>query len=219
VGLTAGAWLVCAALQFILYLRPSPYGGPFLIDWKGFIVRPLVYELLAIWLIALPFLLLWLFLYRRPIISPRWRIAHWALIALMAANLLITAFDHELYRFLGLRLGPNFLDVYADPTTLADSLFLNILLADRGGPLLSPILCVAAPGLYLWWAIRMVRRRIGAQAEPMSRPRFGAWAAVAMLVVPLATGAVGYSVARAKFRLSRLEPALVRGGPRFLLEL
>ena len=60
--LTAGAWLVCAALQLILYLRPSPYGGPFLIDWKGFIVRPLVYELLAVWLIALPFLLLWLFL-------------------------------------------------------------------------------------------------------------------------------------------------------------
>ena len=63
--LTARAWLVCALLQFILYLRPSPYGGPFLVHWKAFIIRPLVYELLAVWLIALPFLLLWLFLYRR----------------------------------------------------------------------------------------------------------------------------------------------------------
>jgi hypothetical protein len=32
-----------------------------------------------------------------------------------------------------------------------------------------------------------------------------------MLVVPLGTGAVGYSVAKAKFRLSRLEPALFAG--------
>ena len=55
--LTAAGWLGCALLQLILYLRPSPYGGPFLVAWKAFIVRPLVYELLAIWLIALPFLL------------------------------------------------------------------------------------------------------------------------------------------------------------------
>ncbi len=202
--LTAGAWLGCALLQLVLYLRPSPYGGPFLVAWKAFIVRPLVYELLAVWLIALPFLLLWLVLWRRPLRSPRWRVGHWALIALMAANLLITAFDHELYRFLGLRLGPNFLDVYADPTTLADSLFLNVLRGDRGGPFLSPLLCVAAPALYLWWSIRKVRRRT--RARPALR--FGLRPALAILVLPLATGLAGYSLAHAKWRLSRLEPAL-----------
>ncbi len=198
--LTAGAWIGCALLQFILYLRPSPYGGPFLVNWKAFIIRPLVYELLAIWLIALPFLLAWLLLYRRDIAAPRVRIAHWLLAGLMAANLLITAFDHELYRFLGLRLGPNFLAVYADPTTLGDTLFLNILANDRGGPWLSPILCVAAPGLYLWWATRTLRQKRSAS--------LGRAAAVAMLAVPLATGAIGYSLAHARFRLSRLEPAL-----------
>ena len=83
----------------------------------------------------------------------------------MALNLLITAFDHELYRFLGLRLGPNFLAVYADPTTMADSLFLNVLRGDRGGPFLSPLLCVGAPALYLWWSIRMVRRRTARAAS------------------------------------------------------
>ncbi|HYN45239.1 MAG TPA: hypothetical protein VES64_00955, partial [Allosphingosinicella sp.] len=196
--LTAAAWVGCALLQLILYLRPSPYGGPFLVAWKVFIIRPLVYELLAVWLIALPFLLLWLVLWRRPLRSPKWRLAHWALIALMASNLLITAFDHELYRFLGLRLGPNFLDVYADPTTLADSLFLNVLRGDRGGPFLSPFLCVAAPALYLWWSIRMVRRRT--RAAP--RLRFGPWPALAILILPLAAGLIGYSLARAKFRLS-----------------
>ena len=45
--LAAGGWIGCALLQFILYLRPSPYGGPFLLRWKTFIIRPLAYELLG----------------------------------------------------------------------------------------------------------------------------------------------------------------------------
>jgi arylsulfatase A-like enzyme len=201
--LTAGAWAGCALLQLLLYLRPSPYGGPLLAQWYVFIIRPLVYELLSTWLIALPFLLAWLLLWRRPVSAPRWRPAHWALAALMTLNLAITAFDHELYRFLGLRFGPNFLGVYADPTTLADSLFLNVLRGDRGGPFLSPLLCVSAPALYLWWAIRLVRRRAGEE-----RPaRLGRRPAVALLALPLAVGLVGYSLAQARFRLSRLEPA------------
>ena len=201
--LTAAGWLGCALLQLLLYLRPSPYGGPFLLQWKVFIVRPLVYELLSTWLVALSFLSLWLVLYRRELPSPRWRWAHWGLIALMAANLLITAFDHELYRFLGLRLGPNFLAVYADPTTLADSLFLNVLRGDRGGPFLSPVLCFGVPGIYLWWAVRMVRRRLRA-APPVG---LDLRLALAILILPMAAGAIGYSLAKAKFRLSRLEPA------------
>jgi arylsulfatase A-like enzyme len=197
--LTAGAWLGCALLQLILYLRPSPYGGPFLVQWKIFVIRPLAYELLSTWLIALPFLLLWLCLYRRTLPSRRWRLAHWALVALMALNLAVTAFDHELYRFLGLRFGPNFLSVYADPATLADSLFLNVLRGDRGGPFLSPVLCVGAPALYAWWSIATVRRR---------RRAGGAMAgAIAFVALPLAAGLIAYSLAHARFRLSRLEPA------------
>lgn len=199
--LAAGGWIGCALLQLILYLRPSPYGGPFLLRWKTFIIRPLAYELLATWLIALPFLLLWLLLWWRTLSSPRWRLAHWGLIVLIAANLLITAFDHELYRFLGLRLGPNFLNVYADPTTLADSLFLNVLRGDKGGPFLSPLLCVGAPALYAWWAVRRVR-------SPPRRVRLGLGGAIALAALPLAAGLVAYSLAHAKFRLSRLEPAL-----------
>ncbi len=202
--LTAAGWVGCALLQFMLYLRPSPYGGTLLAQWKAFIIRPLVYELLAVWLIALPFLLLWLFLYRRPLRARWWRLGHWLLVVLMAVNLLISALDHELYRFIGLRLGPNFLAIYAEPTTMADALFLNILRNDRGGSMLAPILCVAAPGLYLWWSIRLVRRRT------RTRPplRFGLRPALAILVLPLATGLIGYSLAHARFRLSRLEPAL-----------
>jgi arylsulfatase A-like enzyme len=202
--LTVAGWVGCALLQLILYMRPSPYGGPFLLRWKTFIVRPLAYELLAVWLIALPFLLVWLLLHRKTLDSRHWHLAHGWLIALLAVNLLITAFDHELYRFLGLRLGPNFLYVYADPTTLADSLFLNILRGDKGGPFLSPLLCVGAPALFLSWAIRMARRR--RRARPPVR--HGLVHAVLILAVPLGIGLTAYSLAHARFRLSRLEPAM-----------
>ena len=207
--LAAASWLACAILQFLLYVRPSPYGGPFMIQWKVFIVRPLVYEMLAVWLVALPFLLLWLALYRRPLAAPAWRIGHWLLIGLMAANLLFTQFDHEIYRFLGIRLGPSFLTVYLNPSTMADSLFLNVLRGDRGGPFLAPILCIGAPALYLWWSIRLVRRRLGLRPAL----RFGPRMAAAILILPLATGATGWSLAKAKFRLTRMEPmsfALIR---------
>src|SRR5688500_20134116 len=86
--LTAAGWLGCALLQLILYLRPSPYGGPFLLRWPEFIVRPLVYELLSTWLVALPFVLLWLVRYRRGLPSPRWPWARWGLIAPRAGGLL-----------------------------------------------------------------------------------------------------------------------------------
>ena len=67
----------------------------------------------------------------------------------MAANLLISAFDHELYRFLGLRLGPNFLNVYADPTTLvslARSGRLTTLMAQ--GPLATGVNFLQMRGNY-----------------------------------------------------------------------
>ena len=207
--LAAGAWLGCVLLQFALYLRPSPYGGPFLVAWKAFIIRPIVYELLATWLIALPFLLVWLVAFKRPLPSPRWRLLHWLLIALMALNLLFTQFDHELYRFLGIRLGPSFLEVYLRPDTADDALFLNILWNDRGGPMLAPLLCIGAPAFYLWWSIRMVRRRL--RLRPPSR--FGLKVALLVVALPLATGLTGWMLATAKFRLSRLEPmafALIR---------
>jgi len=201
--LAAGAWLACALLQLILYLRPSPYGGPFLVRWATFIIRPLLYEMLSVWLIAFPFFLLWLILYDRGLSSTRWRLLHWLLAVLMGFNLLVTAFDHELYRFLGLRLGPNFLDVYGDPDTLDDSLFLNVLRGDRGGPFLSVLLCIAAPGLYSWWAARTVRRR----SRTLPPQRYGFRVATLILIMPFAVGLNAYVLAKAKFRLSRLEPA------------
>lgn len=201
--LTAAGWLGCAILQFLLYLRPSPYGGPFLFHWAKFIIRPLVYDLLAVWLIALPFLLLFVWNYRRPLASRGWRWTQWALIGLLALNLLISAFDHELYRFLGIRAGPSFLSIYVQAERAADPLFLNILALDRGGAYVAPLLCSGAPVIYLLWSVWMARRRL--HLRPTLR--FERRMALAIVLLPFATGLTGYMLATAKFRLSRLEPA------------
>jgi hypothetical protein len=200
--LAAGAWIVCVVLQFLLYLRPSPYGGPFLLRWPVFIIRPLAYELLAVWLIALPFFLVWLLLYRRPLRSRWWRLGDYALAALMALNLFVTQFDHELYRFLGLRLGPSWLAIYLDPATVADGLFVSMMMRDQGGPFSAPLLTFGAPALYLWWSLRLIR----AKPSPVQR-RQPFTAALAVAALPLAASVISWSLAHAKFRLARLEPA------------
>lgn len=202
--MAAGGWLGCALLHLLVYLRPSPYGGAFLLEWPSYIVRTFCYDLLAIWLVAAPFFLLWLIGYRRSFGSRHWRLAHWVLAGLMAANLLLTAFDHELYRFLGIRFGPSFLAAYGEITTLGDSFLLSILAEDQGGPFVAPALCIIAPLAYLWLALRMAGDQLGA-ARPGRR---GLPVAFAILILPLATGATAWFLANAHFRLTRLEPAL-----------
>src|SRR5688500_3370809 len=147
--LALGCLIGCALLQLLLYLRPSPYGGPFLLEWRRYFALAFYYDMLGVWLLSLPFFLYWLIRWRRA--APRRAAAiHGALAILLAANLALSAFDHELLRFLGVRLGLSFLVTYIRPGTLADSLFLDVLADDPGGPFLPIVLPVLAPGLYAW---------------------------------------------------------------------
>lgn len=203
--LALGGWAGCVALQALLYLRPAPHGGPFLLEWQRYFGLALYYDLLGVWLLALPFLLLWLALYRRRLRSRGWT----ALLALQSAalalNLALSQFDHEVMRFLGLRLTPSFLATYARPETLFDSLFLDLLVADRGGSLLPLLLLVAVPGLYLWWAIRLIRRppRLRrAWAPPL-------WLGVVLSLLPLAAPGNAWLQATGQFRLRKVEPVAI----------
>src|SRR5687767_11682402 len=84
--LALGGLIGCALLQLALYARPSPYGGAFLLEWRKYFALALYYDMMGVWLIALPFFLLWLARWRRG--APRRaRAIHIALAALMAANL------------------------------------------------------------------------------------------------------------------------------------
>lgn len=199
--LAAAALLGCALLQLLLYVRPGPYGGPFLLEWRRYFGLALYYEMLGVWLLSLPFLALWLAFYRRPV-GPGWsNTAHALQIALLTFNLAISQVDHEVLRFLGVRLGFSFLMTYAGTGTLSDSLFLDVLLADRGGALSALLLLLAVPGAYAWWALRRLR---GRRPGPV-----WLWLALAGTIVPLAAPANAWLKATGQFRLRKVEPVVL----------
>src|SRR3954471_13724417 len=180
-------WLGCVLLQLALYLRPGPYGGPFVLEWQRYFGLALYFDLLGVWLIAFPFLLFWLILWRRPL-GPRWAWLHHAQLLLAAANLAVSQADHEVLRFFGTRLTISFLAIYARPATLADTLFQEVMIEDHGGALLPLILLVLVPTVYLVLALRLVRARTRRSAR--RRPAF--WLALMIAILPLAAPANGW---------------------------
>lgn len=202
--LALGGWTGCVLLQIALYLRAAPHGGPFLVEWKRYFGLALYYELLGVWLLSLPFFLLWLALYRRPLISRYWRILPWAQLGLLTANLVFSEIDHEILRFLGVRLNFSFLYAYAQPQMLSDALFLDVLASDRGGPFIPVVLLFLVPALYVWWGLRLLRR---ARLTPPVL-----WIAAVLALVPLAAPANGWRMATSQFRLRKVEPLVVALG-------
>lgn len=199
--IAVAGWIGCALLQAALYFRPAPQGGPYLADWDRYFGLALYYDLLGVWLLSLPFLLLWLACYRRPV-AARWQRAAALLhLLLLALNLLLSAIDHEILRFLGVRLNGSFLIAYARPEMLGDRLFLDVLRADRSGPFVSLVLLVLVPSLYLWWGLRELRRPL--------RRTLPFWIAVLLALVPLAAPANGWRMATSQFRLRKVEPVLL----------
>jgi hypothetical protein len=196
--LAAGAWLACVLLQLLLYLRPSPYGGPFLLEWRRYLGWAIYYELIGVWMIALPFFCFWLLRYRA---SSNRTALHTAMIFMLSCNLALSQIDHEILRFLGVRLDLSFLIAYGRPETLSDSLFADVLRDDRGGPFLSILLLLLVPALYAGWAFRLVRR-------PRPRPA-PVWLALLIAIVPLAAPANAWQMATGQFRLRKVEPVLL----------
>ena len=203
--LAAGAWLCCALLQLALYVRPSPYGGPFLLEWQRYFLLALYYELLGVWLLSLPFFAFWLARYRRPVSGGTSRVLHFAHAALLALNLFLSQLDHEVLRFLGIRLGFSFAATYVRTGTVSDSLFFDILRQDPGGPYLSVVLMLVVPAIFAWWAWRQVR---GARTKS-ARSRLWLSAALVLALVPLLAPANGWRMATSEFRLRKVEPVSI----------
>jgi hypothetical protein len=199
--LALGGWAGCLVLKLLLYFRPAPNGGPFLVEWPRYFPLALYYDLLGVWLLSAPFLLLWLALYRRPLRSHAWRLVPVVQVALLAANLCLTQIDHELLRFLGVRLNLSFLQTYAQPQMLSDGLFLDTLASDSGGSYVPVLLLVAVPALYLLWAMRSLRR--GGRWSP------ALWIAVLLVVLPIAIPGNTWRKAGSQFRLRKVEPLVL----------
>lgn len=203
--LAAMAWLGCVLLQLFLYLRPSPYGEPFLLEWRRYFLLALYYEMLGVWLLSAPFFFLWLIRYRRPVSAAWARRVHTLHAGILTLNLFLSQLDHEVLRFLGIRLSISFIATYVRSDTLSDSLFLDVLRADPGGAIVPVLLLVAAPALYGWSAWRLIVRRCRRPAR--RRMRLGL--ALMMAIVPFVAPANAWQKATGKFRLRKVEPVAI----------
>ncbi len=173
--------------------------------WQRYFAYSLYYDLLGVWLLSAPFFLLWLILYRRPLASPAWRVVGKVQAAVLTLNLLFSQFDHEIVRFLGVRLNFSFLATYGQPQILSDNLFLDVLLSDHGGPFVGVLLLFLVPAGYGWWAFRLLRRT---RAPGPRRPP-AIWLALLIFAVPLAAPANAWIKATGKFRLRKTEAVVL----------
>ena len=200
-ALALAAWTACVLLQLLMYARPAPQGGPVLAEWDRYLGLAVYYDLLGVWLLSFPFFLVWLGFYRRPLPGRGWRLLAFVQLGLLTLNVLLSAIDHEVLRFLGVRLNPSFLIAYGRPEMLGDALFLDVLRADQGGPFVSLLLVVGVPTGFLWWGFRRLRRR--------PRLTWRLWIALLLALVPLAAPANGWRMATSQFRLRKVEPVVL----------
>ena len=200
--LAAGGWAGCALLQLCLYARPSPYAGPFLLEWQRYFALALYYDLLGVWLLSAPFLLYWLASYRRPPGRDAAAV-HKLHAGLLVANLTLSQLDHEILRYLGIRLDLSFIATYVRIDTLSDSLMHALLGADAGGAFVPLLLLLLVPLTYALWAWRLIGRERGS-ARRLSLP-----IALLLAILPLAAPANAWLKATGQFRLRKVEPVVL----------
>jgi hypothetical protein len=203
--LALAAWLGSALLQVGLFARPTPYGAPFALDWKLSLLNALLYDLLGTFIVAAPFLVLWILVYRRQVSGWRWDAVHVAQVIVLGANLLLSHVDHELMRFMGLHFTWSFAQTY-EPWQAPPSVMFDSLLLDRGGPGLPILLGLLVPGAYLLWGRRRVGRGLGLATAARS-PHFAL--AVLTAVLPLTVTCTVRQFPGAQFKLQRIQPFIV----------
>lgn len=145
--------IVCAALlQLAQFGRAGPFGTPYVVDPGRYLPAALFYECYGMSLVLVPFLLLG-FIWR----SPAWRRGLFAGAAIAVGILLIIGHvNHELQRFMGIRLSSGFLALYAKGKGMPPAI-LQALADDTGGTWLSVALLAVPLGLYPWLVVRLAR--------------------------------------------------------------
>jgi hypothetical protein len=201
--LTCDAFLASVFLLVCLVARPTPMGTPFVVEWHHYLARGVLLEALVTFSLASPFLLFWLAGYRR---LWRWETSRWVhvvLAVILSLNIALNQFDHEIMRFMGTHATTAFLETYwvggAWWSMIADSLWL-----DLGGPLLSVVLILAVPGLFILW----VRHSCFVMRRPVTREWSAIVALIALvvpIVIPLAVHVRGTALGRTR----RMKPYLM----------
>jgi arylsulfatase A-like enzyme len=203
-GLALVAWLVMGAQELLLFLRPTPYGGPYVQQWGGYLGRALFYNLLGVALVALPFLLRWMGGYRRAVTdrsANRW---HTVLLLLLTLTVGLDHADNEVMRFLGTHLTFTLVSTYQRVGAWGSDM-VRAFTTDRGGPGLPFLVLLAGMSAVWWLGYRYIRRRRNGRVWPIR-------AAVAVAVLPLAVPLLAYNLPGGHFPRNRVRPEVITLG-------
>jgi phosphoglycerol transferase MdoB-like AlkP superfamily enzyme len=176
--LAALAWLALAIQEVFLFLRPNPYGQPYVILWKPYLVFALIYNLFGVAVVSAPVVLLWLALGARMVNDRVARWVHYFQLFALTVTVVLDHLDNEVMRFMGLHLRFGLIRTYWRVQAWGDDMGY-IILGDRGGPLLPFVILLVVP-VALWW---VGRRVIRSRPLPFSLPLP---ASLAVVALPLA---------------------------------
>ncbi|MDJ0762461.1 MAG: LTA synthase family protein [Myxococcota bacterium] len=160
------ALLSGALLKASLYLRPGPYGVPFVLNRVSELFISLFYEGFGLALICLPFFIASHLADRRnrPLPRPLGGIQ----IFLCFASLIIGHADHEIQRFMGIHISINYLQTYGSigktPAAIGHAI------ADDAGGAYSAYLLIAIPIVFLACAVLLTGRFRFRLGEKIRRP-------------------------------------------------
>lgn len=140
--------------QLFLFLRPTPFDRPYVLDLGMYLVPAIFYAWYGIALVSLPFFILLLFAVP-PIGGVKHRLFYGSHRLFIFVSLLISQLDHECMRFMGLHLSSNLLKLYGDDIKGMPEAIVEALQTDAGGAY-SAVLLLAIPFVFLavsFWAI------------------------------------------------------------------
>ncbi len=186
------------ALQLALYLRPSPFGTPYVLDVTHYLPAAILYEWYSAALLSLPFVLLGLQADRRARDTPWLVRMH---VGVTSCALAIGHVDHEVQRFMGMHLSFDLLAAY-DMTRSSPTVLWRALLADQGGPLGGLFLLVPI-AVFPALTLRLARRL------PLAKSLWYPLATAAFVVCVALPFTFRTSLFGSKNRQARVAPAVV----------
>ncbi len=133
--------------QSFLFLRPTPFGTPYVLDLANYLMPAIFYAWYGISLVSLPFFAYLLF--AEPPMGRPQKVFFFSLHSILVfASLFVSQIDHECQRFMGMHLSYNLLQLYGDNMRGIPESILEALELDAGGAY-SSLLLLAVPVLFL----------------------------------------------------------------------
>ncbi|MDH4130244.1 MAG: sulfatase-like hydrolase/transferase [Gemmatimonadota bacterium] len=197
--LAAGAWAVMALQELALFLRPTPYGGPYVHDAVRYLGLALLYNLLAVGPVSLPFILRWWVGPDPGALAARaW---HRAQLACLVLILGLDHIDNEVMRFLGTHLSLSLVQTYGRVGAWGADMW-HIFATDRGGPWVPFAILAAGMGGLWWWGSRLI--------DSAPRQSWTRSVAAACTILPVVLPFLVYISPGGKFPRSRVRPAVIK---------